>query len=182
VLKDLLRRRVLAREVDSRVHVPQAEVVAACRRESQDGREVDVGHILVRGELEAARRKLNGLRDRIQGGEAFEPLALSNSEDPSVTDNKGRLGFISRGQFVKPFEDAAFGLPVGGVSEPVQTRFGLHLIKVFAERSRDRTDCGKLDDVTRQSLENKVYAQRREERLAAFLAQLKQQAEIRVHE
>ncbi|NIR96630.1 MAG: peptidylprolyl isomerase, partial [Gammaproteobacteria bacterium] len=68
--------------------------------------------------------------------------------------NSGRLGFISRGQFVKPFEDVAFSLPVGGLSAPVRTRFGLHLIKVFDQRHKERLDCENLDDVTRQSLRN----------------------------
>ncbi|NIR96629.1 MAG: hypothetical protein GWO39_00645, partial [Gammaproteobacteria bacterium] len=48
VLKDLLRRRVLTREVDARVRVSRADIAAACREQARDAREVEVGHILIR--------------------------------------------------------------------------------------------------------------------------------------
>lgn len=182
VLKDVLRRRVLGREVDARVRVAPADVMAACRQQGQDNREVEVGHILIRDTDAAARQKLMDIRAQLENGADFESLASQYSQDPSVADNKGRLGFISRGQFVKAFEDAAFALKPGDISEPVQTRFGLHLIKVFSERSKGQVDCDHMDSVTRQLLENQVFAKRRQERLDDFLAQLRKHADIRVYD
>lgn len=182
VLKDLLRRQVLNREVESRVHVSETDVEAACRDRRQDTREVEVGHILVRGDEAEARKKLEQIRQELQQGADFEQLALKYSEDPSVATNKGRLGFISHGQFVKPFEDAAFALPLGAVSEPVKTRFGLHLIKVFDERTKGALNCDELNDVERQSLRNKLLSERRQKRLDDFLARLREHAEIKVYE
>jgi parvulin-like peptidyl-prolyl isomerase len=180
VLKELLRRRVLAREVDGRVRVSQDDVIAACRRQTLDDRELDVGHILVRGEDPAARRRVAELRAQLLAGADFEELATKHSEDPSAASNRGRLGFIGRGQFVKPFEDAAFALSVGAISEPVPTQFGLHLIKVFAQREKGRLDCAHMDDVTRQSLENQLFAKQREARLQSFMERLRRQADVRV--
>jgi parvulin-like peptidyl-prolyl isomerase len=182
VLRDLLRRRVLAREVDSRVRVTTQDVVAACRSQTLDNRELDVGHILLRSTDDASRARLLEIRKQLVAGADFDALALKYSQDPSVSSNKGHLGFISRGQFVKPFEDAAFALPVGAVSEPVVTEFGLHLIKVFGERTKGRIDCDKLDSVTEQSLENQIFAKRRDEELHAFLTRIRKQADIRVYE
>jgi peptidyl-prolyl cis-trans isomerase SurA len=180
VLKDLLRRRVLAREVDSQVHVQEDDIVAACRKQSLDSREVDVGHILLRDSDDAARAKLLAIRKELLGGADFEQLAQRYSQDPSAATNKGRLGFISRGQFVPEFEQAAFALPVGAVSEPVKTQFGLHLIKVFDQRSKGKVDCAHLDPVTHQSLENQLFAQARETQLTQFLARIRKQADIQV--
>ena len=81
-------------------------------------------HILVQTLAEAmdAREKIT---DR---GEDFGSVAQELSKCPSG-QNGGDLGFFGRGQMVKPFEDAAFGLPMNSVSLPVQTQFGYHLIQ-----------------------------------------------------
>jgi len=181
VLKDLLRRRVLAREVDSHVLVRTADIVAACRTQAMDTREVNVGHILLRADDAASRAKLEALRKELLAGANFDELALKNSQDPSVASNKGHLGFISKGQFVKPFEEVAFALKPGQVSEPVKTRFGLHLITVFGERSKGQVNCEKLDDVTRQSLENQIFVRKRDAELKRFMTRIRQQADIRIH-
>jgi parvulin-like peptidyl-prolyl isomerase len=68
------------------------------------------------------------LHDRIQGGEDFAVLARSYSADPGSAAAGGDLGSFGRGEMVKPFEDAAFALEVGEVSEPVESPFGVHLI------------------------------------------------------
>ena len=63
----------------------------------------------------------------------FEDLAKAKSIDPGAA-NGGDLGFFQRGQMVPPFEEAAFGLEVGKISDPVQSQFGWHLIKVEEKR------------------------------------------------
>jgi peptidyl-prolyl cis-trans isomerase D len=77
----------------------------------------------VRGEAEAALK-------RIQAGEDFAAVASQLSQDPASAQQGGDLGFFKRGEMVKPFEDTAFGLEPGAVSEPVRTDFGYHVIKV----------------------------------------------------
>jgi peptidyl-prolyl cis-trans isomerase D len=77
----------------------------------------------IRGEAETTLQ-------RIQAGEDFAALASQLSEDPVSAQQGGELGFFKRGEMVKPFEETAFGLKPGGVSDPVRTDFGYHLIKV----------------------------------------------------
>ena len=91
-----------------------------------------VRHILVAGEQgeEEARARAEGLRDRIRAGEAFEDLAREFSDDPGSAGSGGDLGFGGRGVWAPPFEQAAFALGVGELSEPVQSDFGFHLIRV----------------------------------------------------
>ncbi len=65
-----------------------------------------------------------------QAPDTFVELAKANSQDPGSAVNGGDLDFFSRGAMVKPFEDAVFALKKGEVSEPVETEFGFHLIKL----------------------------------------------------
>ena len=95
---------------------------------SQPYSQVHAGHILVDSEQEAKE-----LKTKIDNGESFEALAKKYSKCPSKRDG-GDLGYFGKRQMVKPFEDAAFSTQTGEVSEPVQTQFGWHLIKVYDKR------------------------------------------------
>ncbi len=80
-------------------------------------------HILVEKESTAKE-----ILDRINNGESFSKLAEEFSMDGSRRRG-GDLGFFGRGEMVKPFEEAAFGLEKGKVSGIVKTQFGYHIIK-----------------------------------------------------
>jgi peptidyl-prolyl cis-trans isomerase C len=90
--------------------------------------EVRASHILVKTEGEA-----QNILNQIKTGSDFAELAKAHSECPSKRKG-GDLGYFSRGQMVKEFEEAAFGMQRGQVSEPVQTQFGYHIIKVTDSR------------------------------------------------
>jgi parvulin-like peptidyl-prolyl isomerase len=180
VFKDVLRRQVTQREVSSRVRVDDDDIKRACREESGDDREVEAGHILIRGQDDAALAKIKDIRRQIETGADFDQTAVSRSEDPSVAVNKGRLGFISRGQFVKEFEDKAFAMKPGELSEPVRTQFGWHLIKVFSQRARGRVNCEALDDAGRQRYTAALYNKFTEQKMTEFIGRLKKTAEIRI--
>ncbi|HEY0917747.1 peptidylprolyl isomerase [Devosia sp.] len=96
--------------------------------EPQD--EVHARHILVATEEDA-----KAIKDELAAGKPFEQLAAEKSTDPSAAQNGGDLGFFVRGMMVKPFEDAAFALTEPGqVSEPVQSQFGWHVIRLEEKR------------------------------------------------
>ena len=84
---------------------------------------ISAQHILVEQEFEA-----KDLLKKLDEGASFEDLARDFSNCPSGKGG-GALGEFGRGMMVKPFEDAAFALEVGQVSDIVQTQFGYHLIK-----------------------------------------------------
>ncbi len=65
---------------------------------------------------------------------SFEEVAQKKSDDPSVSKNKGDLGFFTSLQMVYPFESAAYGTPVGGYSQPIRTQFGYHILKITDRR------------------------------------------------
>jgi peptidyl-prolyl cis-trans isomerase SurA len=100
-------------------------------------KEVKASHILlsfdesIKGaDTLAFYNKALALKKQIEKGESFESVAVANSQDPSVADNKGNLGYFSAFRMVYPFESAAYKTAVGQISNPVRTRFGYHLIKV----------------------------------------------------
>ena len=82
------------------------------------------------GDSASVRGRIAVLRDRIMKGEKFEDVAKAESSDSASAANGGLLGSGVRGRFVPAFENAAYALKVGEVSEPVLTPFGYHLIKV----------------------------------------------------
>lgn len=90
--------------------------------------EVRASHILVEEESKA-----NELKKEIEDGAEFADVAKKNSKCPSG-ESGGDLGFFGKGTMVKEFEEAAFSLEVGEVSEPVKTQFGYHLILVTGKK------------------------------------------------
>lgn len=93
--------------------------------------EVDARHILVETEVTA-----NEVYDKVGKGEDFAKLAVEFSQDPGSKADGGKLGYFTKGQMVKEFEDAAFALKKGEVSKPVKSKFGWHVIKVEDRREK----------------------------------------------
>ncbi|MEY3087134.1 MAG: hypothetical protein RLZ93_1058, partial [Bacteroidota bacterium] len=136
--------------------------------------EVRCSHILVKLDPNAspkdtlvAYNRLLGLRARIEKGEDFASVAKSKlgSEDPSVVNNGGDLGYFTAFQMVYPFEEKAYTTTVGSISEPFRTRFGYHILKVTDKRAARGTikvahlmiSTGReAGTETRQSAEKKI--------------------------
>ncbi len=106
--------------------------------------EVNASHILVNVEPSAspedtlrAWNRIMRLRERILSGEEFGTVATSKagSDDPSVRENKGNLGYFTSFQMVYPFESAAYNTAVGDVSMPVRSRFGYHIVNTHDKRA-----------------------------------------------
>ena len=88
--------------------------------------------------MEGARVEAQALLDRINAGEDFAELAREHSDDPGTGQLGGDLGWFRRGRMVREFEDAAFALFDGQVSDLVRTDFGYHIIKVERFRAGER--------------------------------------------
>lgn len=99
---------------------------------------VHARHILLRTGKDRtpdeAKKQLEQIRKRIEGGEDFDKVAREVSEDPGSRDKGGDLGFFGRQDMVAPFSDAAFSAKVGEIVGPVETPFGVHLIQVLEHR------------------------------------------------
>ncbi|RMF57120.1 MAG: hypothetical protein D6748_11885 [Calditrichaeota bacterium] len=97
---------------------------------------VDISHILMQVKpsdesFKTAFEKISQIRKKLEEGEDFATLASQYSEDPGSRRNGGDLGWVSRGTFVREFEEAAFALKPGEISDIVQTQFGFHIIQLL---------------------------------------------------
>lgn len=122
-------------------------------------------------ELESLAREH---RQRIADGEDFAVVAAEVSDDAGSAGNAGSLGWFRRGQMVPEFDEAAFTLELGVLSEPVKTTYGFHLIEVQERKAAEqRTLQDVQDDLAFELLEK----QTRRERARALADQLA--AEVR---
>ncbi|QPF76245.1 molecular chaperone SurA [Roseateles sp. DAIF2] len=117
-------------------------------------------HVLLRPSpqlpAEVAANRLMEFKRAIEAGRStFEQVARENSEDGSA-EGGGDLGWVSPGGFVPEFEEAMNALPLGGISNPVPSRFGLHLIKV-EERREVEVDPKQLREQARNALREQKY-------------------------
>jgi len=117
-------------------------------------------HVLLRVSpqlpVEVAARRVAEYKRQIESGQAkFEQIAKANSEDGSAAEG-GDLGWMGAGGFVPEFEEAMNALPIGGISGPVVSRFGVHLIQVL-ERRTVEVEMKQLREQARNALREQKY-------------------------
>ena len=105
-------------------------------------------HILITKTGPESLQKANALLVQLKGGASFEDLAKANSADPGSAAKGGDLGFFAAGNMVRPFEDGLNKLAKpGDLSEPVESQFGYHIIRLEERREKGRQS---FDDVRAQ--------------------------------
>jgi peptidyl-prolyl cis-trans isomerase C len=149
----------------------------------QQGPRVRASHILIgipqnadAATKQQAKSKAEALLKDLKGGKDFAEAAKANSQDPGSAQNGGDLGYFEQGQMVPPFEQAAFALKPGQMSEVVETQFGYHIIKV-AEKQDSRVV--PLDEA-KQQIEQYLTQQNRQAQTELFVNALKAKAKIEI--
>jgi len=145
--------------------------------------QVQARHILIKMEGDVteaqkaeALKKIEMIRKKALEGEDFAALASEYSEGPSSVKG-GDLGHFSRGQMVKPFEDAAFALKTGEISEVVETQFGYHIIEV--------TDQQPASVVSYETVQAQIVERLKQEKsrreIQQYIETLRSQADIKLN-
>jgi len=135
-IRDIIEISFIREEI---IEIVSAEV-------AEEAEHVWIRHILVADEDTA-----NEVVEKLAAGEDFVDLATEYSLDTSNKENGGDLDWFSRGAMVQPFEEAAFALEVGDISDPVQTDFGWHILESLGK------DDLLLDPSAYQQLRNQAF-------------------------
>jgi peptidyl-prolyl cis-trans isomerase C len=184
--QDMAISKMIETEIASKIAVKPEQVTdfyAKNPDQFREGDSVRASHILIavpKGADAAAkaqaRTKAEGILKDVKAGKDFAALAKEHSADPGSAAQGGDLGFFQQGQMVGPFNDAAFGLAPGAISDLVETDFGFHIIKV-AEKKPGRTI--PLEEVKPQ-VEQYLQQINRQEQTEVFVNGLKAKGKIEV--
>jgi len=150
VQADNVLANLLAKKINEQVQFTDLDLRAYYDAHKDDFEEAKGSHILIRFKGSKVPLKTNEkdltepealakaqeIRGKIQAGADFATLAKAESDDAGSAVKGGDLGTFRHKQMVGPFDEAAFTLPVGQVSEPVRTDFGYHIIKISSRTSK----------------------------------------------
>ncbi len=163
--EDMLLRKYIKDNFYSGIDIDEEEIKRIYDENAEafvTEEEVNANHILVESQ-EEAELILNMLKD----GGSFEELAKTHSKCPSGK-NGGSLGSFKRGAMVKEFEDAAFNLKTGEISEPVKTQFGYHLIKATGRTDSSKMGYDEAKKLIQNDLINEVVGRKMLDKLEAL--------------
>ncbi|MFE3577190.1 peptidylprolyl isomerase [Lysinibacillus sp. NPDC059133] len=172
-VKDNIRMYQLTKNVIAASIDISDEEVAQYFEDNKDNygqkEQIVASHILLEDEATA-----KDVLAKVKAGEDFSELAKTYSIDSSTNEAGGEIGYISRGQMDEKFEEAAFGLEKGSVSDIVQTSDGYHIIKV--------TEKVPAEEAVFEDIKDEVYATVLEERIndeyTSWLAEKQEQYKI----
>ncbi len=182
VKEQLMVIKLIDQEVKAKVVPPTDSEIEDFYKQHEsemvEPEQVRARHILIKvGEntdkKEALKRITEILKEAKKGKTSFAELAKKYSEDPSVAKG-GDIGFFIRGQMVPKFEEAAFALNVGEISDVVETEYGYHIIQCVEKKAQEKKS---LDEI-RDYLRNFIFQKKMEERYEKWLRVLRDKASI----
>ncbi len=182
-VKDEIRKSVIFNQyldetLGQEIQITEEEIQNAYNDYTSKGI-ATIRHILLltQGKSDAEKREIRNTMEKIlseaRKGEDFSELVKKYSEDPGSKDNGGLYENFTRGVMVKPFEDAAFSVPVGEISNIIETVYGYHILKVI-----DRNNFKSLDEY-RPELESQIKGEKKPQTYRAYIDKLKEKEEYK---
>jgi parvulin-like peptidyl-prolyl isomerase len=199
-VKDSLSvKKLIEQDVEAKIVQPTDDEINNYYNEHKKDFErpdqIRVRHILLRldknADMKAKSKILNTMRDiqkQLKGGADFAELAKKYSEDPGSKDKGGDVGFFAKGMMVKEFEDAAFKLKKGEVSDIIQTDFGYHIIKMEELRPGkqlaldDELEVGGPPMKVKNFVKETMSQERAVKKFSEWLKNLKDNSKIEIKE
>lgn len=180
-IKRTLREEVRQALMAEQVRAVKLQAIRISRREVEElyhsmkdslpslNEEIHIANLLIQikpGEeaRQNAMKRIKAIQTKLKEGEDFVELARTVSDDPGSASSGGELGFFQRGQLVREFEEVAFFLNPGEVSDIVETQFGFHIIQLI-ERRGEKINC-------RHILVSLVATEKDEQRVAKQIVKI----------
>jgi foldase protein PrsA len=160
-------REDLEKEFKKEVFVTSEEIEKYFQKNRDKYLEVRARHILV-----DTKEKAEKILQELKEGKDFSELAKKYSKCPSK-EKGGDLGFFGKNVMVKEFENSAFSLKVGEISQPVKTKFGYHIIKLEEKRGE------KLEEV-KDKVKEEITNEKISEKIKEWFEKLKKDANIKI--
>ncbi len=182
IAAQLLQRNFQRQMLSSLVQVTDSEIddylaLYGTAGKSTTVTQIHSQHILLRtGETrsnKAAKMELQAFRSRINAGESFADIARAFSDDTASALNGGDLGWLSPGVATPEFQKIMNSTPVNAVSQPFQSPFGWHILKVLARRKHQGADTA-----AREAAREKIQQRKIEESVGLLTRRLRQQAYV----
>lgn len=170
-------QKFVRKSVEENLEITEEDIQSAY----EEDKKATVRHILMNtqgksdSEKAEIKDKMEDIRERAQSGEDFAELAREYSEDPGSKNNGGLYQNIERGQMVEEFDERAFSMPIGEISDVFETQFGYHILTVL-ERSKETEPFDKVHDRLKNQLEQRKY----NDAYQAFMDELKERYEFEV--
>lgn len=175
IKNSLLVQKYLDAKLADEIKVTDKDVEEAYNKDKT----ATVRHILLstQGKSDSAKqaihKKMEGILAKAKKGADFAKLAKQYSEDPGSKDKGGLYENFARGRMVKPFDDAAFSVPIGGISDIIETRYGYHILKVI-DRKKETRPLAEVKD----QLEKQLESQKRRDAYENFVNKMKENAKF----
>ena len=182
VKEQLMVIKLIDQEVKAKVVPPTDSEIEDFYKQNEsemvEPEQVRARHILIKvdentDKKKALKRSRDILKEVKKGKTSFAELAKKYSEGPSAPRG-GDLGFFIRGQMVRKFEEAAFALKVGEISDVVETEYGYHIIQCIEKKAAEKKS---LEEI-REYLRNFIFQKKMEERYEKWLRILRDKASI----
>ena len=180
-----MRARLLRREIKSKILVSDEEIGEYYNKNRQDyeGKEtVRIRQLLLllppnanKTVIAKVKNEALQLHKRVMGGESFDLLVVKYSQGPAAAQG-GDLGFIGRGTIIPEVDAAAFSLPVGQVSEVIESSVGFHIIQVV-----DKKGAGlKPIAAVREEIKTKIEDEKLDKKFDEWIASVRAKSHIEV--
>ncbi|MBI4744059.1 MAG: peptidylprolyl isomerase [Actinobacteria bacterium] len=177
-LEEMMKKQMLIQkvsdEITAGVKVSESEIKDYYDKNLElfkDSEQVKARHILVKTEKEA-----KDILSKLNAGSGFEEMAKQYSTDKSNKDQGGDLGWILKGQMVPEFENAAFSLETGKLSDPVKTQYGFHIIRVDDKKPAQQ----KPFDAVKAQVKQTIESQKKREKFQGWIEEVKKKSKIEI--
>jgi peptidyl-prolyl cis-trans isomerase C len=185
--KSLTVGKFIQETIARKITITPAELSQYYEKNTEEFRHPDLirtSHILIlvnagatQEQESIAKQRAEALLARVKKGEDFAKLAKENSMDPASASQGGDVGLVQKGQLAEEYEEVAFSLPQGGISDVVRTQFGFHIIKVTDKK---QAGLATLDEA-RAELTEFLKRQKTDQDLAKLVDELRTHAKVEVY-